>query len=221
MAPPSRLDGAYRSQRLRLTSAVTSTATGLWARGRRDEQQALEDVLRVVYAGQRQMVALVDAFMGIKARTGPQGLDPSRYTVEAIRGVPAEELYRRPWGALGGQLAQGASFASAADSAAASLAKLVRTDLQLSQTHAARDWMTGDPSVTAYRRDPGPDICDLCDRASQHTYHPGDLAPIHEHCSCGVIPLFDEASPVPVDASVRVVDDPGFGPRLLAADWAA
>lgn len=221
MPQQTQVDGVYRSQRARLSSVVTAITAGMWATGVRAEPQTIRDVLRVVYAGQAQTVALVDAFMAIKADTQPQGLDPSRYTVDAIRGVSAEELYRRPWGALGGQIAEGAKLVDAMGSARASLARLVRTDLQLAQTHSARDWMTSDSSVTGYEREPGPNPCDLCELAAMNVYRSEDLAPIHEHCNCSVIPVTGgDRSPVAVDASVRVGDDPEIGPRLLAADWA-
>lgn len=215
------LDGVYRSQRARLTSTVTAMTARLWAEQHKQEQHTIQQVLAAVYAGQRQVVALVDAFMGLKARTGPQGLDPSRYMIDQIRGVAADELYRKPWAAMGSQLGQGAKFATAADSAQATLAKLVRTDLQLAQTHSARDWMTGSDTVTAYRRDAGRDPCELCNQAAQGVYSPDALAAIHEHCSCAVIPLFGDQSPQPVDATVRVANDSEIGPRLLAPNWAA
>jgi hypothetical protein len=45
--------------------------------------------------------------------------------------------------------------------------------------------------------------------------------PIHENCSCDVVPVTGgDRSPVAADESVRVADEPGFGPRLLADDWA-
>lgn len=220
--PRAPVDGVYRAQRARLRSIVLAATAGIWARQHNgDEQQAVRAMLGTVYAGQAQTVALVDAYMAIKAGTTPQGLDAAKYTVESIRGVSAEELYRRPWGALGGQLANGAKFADAMTSAQASLSRLVSTDLQLSQTYSARDWMTNDPSVTGYERVAGGSACTLCEAASQGVYHSADLMPIHENCSCDVVPVTGgDRSPVAADESVRVADEPGFGPRLLADDWA-
>jgi hypothetical protein len=75
-------------------------------------------------------------------------------------------------GALGGQLANGAKFQDAMSSAQASLSRLVSTDLQLSQTYSARDWMTNDSSVTGYERVAGGSACALCDAASRTSITP-------------------------------------------------
>lgn len=215
------LNGTYRTQRARLTTAVTTLIAGIWAHMYRQKDQALEQILRTVFAGQAQTVALVDAYMAIKTGTQPKGLDPSQYTVTAIRGIPAATVYDRAWGALGGQINTGAPFGNAVDSGQASLTRLVRTDLQLSQTYSARDWMTSDPGVTGWRRVTSGTPCDLCAAAADAVYHTSDLMPIHEHCDCTVEPVTGDTSPTTTDATVRVADDSEIGPRLLAADWAA
>jgi hypothetical protein len=157
-------------------------------------------------------------------RATPGGIDPERYTVARLRRADAREVYRRPFGALAGQLAQGAPFPAAAASGRASVARLALTDLQLAQTHAARDWMTADNRVYGYGRVlGGGKNCELCVAASTRIYYREDLAAIHERCQCTVEPLFGEhpgGLSVPGDA-VRVVEDPEIGPRLMAEDWAA
>ena len=61
--------------------------------------------------------------------------------------------------------------------------------------------------------------CALCEAAATRTYRIADLLPIHEHCTCGVLPLYG-TEPVPsVGTAVRVEDDPELGPRLMADNW--
>jgi len=101
--------------------------------------------------------------------------------------------------------------------------KLAATDLQLAQTHSARDWMADDENVYGWRRVTDGDPCPLCALAATRIYYRADLMPIHEHCGCGVEPLYGEhpgGLSVP-NAAVRVVDDHEIGPRLMAAGWAA
>lgn len=214
------VDGVYRSQRLRLISAVNAATASAWAAGFRDRERVIQEVLRVVYAGQAQTVALVDAYMAAKAQTSVQGLNPDRYTVPVLRGLPGEEVYDRPFGALGGQLAAGAEFAAALTSSREALGRLVRTDMQLAQTHSARDWMSREDRVVGYRRVlGGGKNCSLCVSAATRTYRKEDLMPIHERCTCSVEPLFGSAPVASVGTTVRVDNDPELGPRLMADSW--
>lgn len=214
------IDGAYRSQRLRLISTVNAATASVWAQGFRDRDRVIQEVLRIVYAGQAQTVALVDAYMSAKTGTGARGLPPQLYTVPVLRGMPADQVYARPFGALGGQLAQGAKFESAVTSGRDSLSRLVRTDLQLAQTHSARDWMAGEERIVGYRRVlGGAKNCELCVSAADRTYRKEDLMPIHEHCSCSVEPVYGTEPVASVGTTVRVDDDPELGPRLMADSW--
>lgn len=217
MAP---VDAAYRTQRLRLISTVNAATASVWAQGFRDRERVIQEVLRIVHAGQAQTVALVDAYMAVKAQAPVRGLAPDAYTVALLRGVPAEEVYGRPFGALGAHLAGGTEFGAAFQSGRDSLGRLVRTDLQLAQTHSARDWMAGEDRVVGYRRVlGGGKNCSLCVSASTRTYRKEDLMPIHEHCSCSVEPVFGVEPVASVGTSVRVETDPELGPRLMAESW--
>lgn len=223
----AELDAVYRSQRLRLTRTIAAAAAAEWASAYRDRERAVATLVPLVEAGQAQTVALVSGYMTAKATAAGEpvatrGLERELYTIAALRGLSAAEVYERPFGALGGQLAQGAEFAQAFASSRASLDRLVRTDLQLAQTHAARDWMAGEERVVGYRRVLGPGKnCSLCISASTRTYFKADLLPIHERCGCSVAPLFGDRPVTSVGTKVRVVDDPELGRRLLEESWAA
>jgi hypothetical protein len=226
LAPPSPLDVAYQSQRLRLSAAVTAAAATTWARGYRDRQLAVDQTVQIVGAGQRHTVALVDAYMTAKMlqETGHgtlQGLDPSLYTIDVIRGLPADVVYGRPFSALGASLSKGHDQAQALDSGLAALTKLAATDLQLAQTHSAKDWMQAEPTIVGWRRmltGPGPH-CTLCELAATRTYRKEDLQPIHEHCGCTVSPLWGDHAVASIGTVVRVENDTELGPRLMADSW--
>lgn len=237
VAPPdaraAQLDAGYRSTRLRLRALVATQVAAGWAQRRTDRAAAIEQATRLVEAGQAQTVRLVEAYMAAKAlyETGQLvrvGLDPTAYTTAALRRLPSVSVYSRPFGAFGAQLNAGASLDEALKSALASVIKLATTDLQLAQTHAARDWMersgeqlTGKVRIVGYRRvltGPGPH-CALCEVASTRTYRVSDLLPIHEHCGCTVQPLYGTEPVASVGTTVRVDIDPELGPRLMADDW--
>lgn len=227
-----QLDAVYRSQRLRLYSTVSAGVAQIWASNYKDRSATIERSLSLVAAGQARTVALVDAYMAAKVRVAlgkgdPKGLNPARYTVDKLRGSSAENVYERPFGAFGAHLASDGEdgFAAGMDSAAHTLARLARTDLQLAQTHAARDWMFDDSRVPGYERIlGGGKNCELCIAASGRRYYSEDLAPIHENCGCSVAPVFDAAGLERASnlsaSDVRVSDDPEIGPRLLAPTWA-
>jgi hypothetical protein len=205
---PATIDGVYRSQRLRLMNTVAAATAQVWAQGYRDREQVIQQVLAIVHGGQAQTVALVDAYMAVKAAGAPKGLDPAAYTVASLRGVPGEAVYARPFGA------------PSKDSTLHALNRLVRTDMQLAQTHSARDWMAGEDRIVGYRRVLGAGhSCSLCVAAAERTYRTEDLMPIHERCSCSVEPVFGTEPVASVGTSVRVDVDPELGPRLMADDW--
>jgi len=238
-APPtveqSQIDATYQAQRLRLNATVTAAAARYWAARFSDRQATLAAIVRLVATGQAHTVRLVDAYMAAKATeaTGNGqrlGLDPALYTTAALRGVSADIVYGRPFGAYGAFIKDGASPADAVRAAQASVTKLAATDLQLTQTHAARDWMqtassslTSDLRIVGYRRvlaGAGPH-CALCTAASTRTYRVADLLPIHEHCTCTVQPLYGTEPVASIGTTVRVELDPEIGPRLMADDWSS
>lgn len=227
----AELDAAYRSQRLRLASTVSAQAARLWAQSLRERDRTIERVLPLVSAGQRRTVALVDAYMASKMRRAlgsgePKGLNPERYTIERLRGRAAEEVYERPFGAVGSFLEREQGMERAAKAGADSLTRLIRTDLQLAQTHAAQDWMVEDDRVTYYNRVLGAgENCNLCIAAANRRYYREDLAPIHERCGCSVAPAFDPPGSLTRAASfresdVQVTPDSELGPRLIEPGWA-
>lgn len=226
---PQPYDRAYLRRRLALANAVVAAAKRALTLLSRDEQAALQAIIGTVEAGQQQAVTLVDAYMAAKmlqaTGTGTVlGLDPANYTISAIRGVPAVDVYRRAFNTLALRSPQPDGLARAQGA----LDKLVRTDLQLAQTHAARDWMTqqaenahGDLRVVGYKRvltGAGPH-CRLCELAATRVYHVRDLMPIHEHCGCTVEPVWGRHDISSISAAVRVEIDPELGPRLMAEQW--
>jgi hypothetical protein len=220
----TQLDGIYRTQRLRLLSTVAAAAGRAFGQFHGNKDEAIAAVVPFILAGQKTQVALTDAYMAAKTRaaTGSgtvKGLDPNNYTVAELRGIPAEIVYERPYGAIGAQLKQGAEFSAALLSAQEYLTKTVATDLQLAQTHSARDWMVGDERIVGYRRSGGQ--CELCQAASDRTYYSDDLMPIHEHCMCGVDPVYGNEPVASVGTTVEVQDDPELGPRLMAKSWSS
>lgn len=225
----TQLDVTYRAQRLRLRAAALALAARVWAGASTQRQDEFVDqILAAVAAGQAQVVRLVDAYMATKTlqatgRGEVRGLNPDDYRTEQLRRASADEVYKRPFGAVGYTLEKGGDFAAARVAGGALLDKLVSTDLQLAQTYSARDWMREEETIVGYERVAGLRACELCAAAATRLYHSEDLMPIHEHCSCDVVPVYGDR-PVrqePIPDGVVFVHDSELGPRLVDETWAA
>lgn len=147
--PPTQLDATYQERRVALSRHVEDVAAKLWvARDWGDRSSFTAKAIPMVEGGMRVMVSLVDAYMTSKSRVAAGDphlrltpLVPSDIGVEDVRGVPASEVYDRPFGALGQKLAEGAQFVEADNYAADYVRKLVVTDLQLAYTTASAMWI--------------------------------------------------------------------------------
>lgn len=231
--PQSELDAAYTAQRARLVASVTAAVALAWGHLYADRSATIAQIVKLVETGQATLANLLGVYFAAKQlqTTGTPSqvsLNPDAYTTLALRGIPAEIVYGRPFGAYGASVDRGASVAEAIVSAQAYVKKIAATDLQLVQTHAAHDWMRatsvrdqGDElRIVGYRRViTNPNACKLCVAASTRTYRIADLMPIHEHCDCGVQPLWGTEPVASVGTTVRVEDDPEIGPRLMADTW--
>lgn len=223
----------YQAQRLRLSATVAAAVASAWATNHTNRSATVNQAVQIVTVGQAHMVRLVEAYMATTALATvgvrpPIRLNPADYTIALLRNAAAAAVYGRPFGAYYAFLSNGADTGQAVQAARSSVAKLAATDLQLAQTHAARDWLdqaaatdTGTLRIVGYRRvltGPGPH-CTLCTLASERTYRISDLLPIHEHCTCTVEPLWGTEPVASAGTSVRVEYDPELGPRLMADTW--
>lgn len=143
------------------------------------------------------MVTLTSAYLTAKARevghARHKALKLDDYTVAKLRGVDGPSVYARPYGALYGQLKEGAAEEVAHASALDALGKLVATDVHMAYTASARDWMGGDKAISAFKRVPS-GTCAYCESAAEGLYHPHVQMPIHENCECDLEPVFGTAA---------------------------
>lgn len=183
------LISAEQATRKRITDATVEALTQQW---RNMGSWRDEDVARFVAQASPQLLAsenavarLTAAFIAQMTDTKPVGtVDMS----ELRGGVTEDEILRRPAVEMRTKLASGATFDAAQSAAIARLSDLVKTNLQLANTHQSRASM--EPSgVKMFRRTlTGHENCALCAIASTQRYWKGDLMPIHPGCDCGVEP---------------------------------
>lgn len=172
--------------RARLTDYATTLWGGLGSWRDTDVNRFVALMVPRVLAGQQQVANITDAYIAQLTSDGVAG----RVDTNAIRGVPDDQLYRRPAATLYGNLADGKTLDQAQKAATTRLVSLVATGLQMTQVRQAHRTMARSRGVKAYRRVlRGPGDCALCIVASTQRYWKRDLLPIHPGCDCGVAPL--------------------------------
>lgn len=159
-------------------------------------------VLPVVSAGQVQTASLTDAYLAmlesavLGGRVRPIGVSPVLVADDALRGVPASEVYRRPGITVWTALSEGVPLRSAVERGLRRATGLAATDLQLAKTHTARRVLESKDHVVGHRRAlKGARSCGLCIVAATQRYRKSELQPIHGGCDCGVIPIYADADP--------------------------
>lgn len=189
---------AHITAQERLRRAVSQAVAHVWATlpayddGNVDEFLGM--VVPVVNAGQRQSVAVTEAYLARERRRRPLGIDPGTVIGPAARnGVAPEEVYRRPFVTVWTALKAGTAFAQAVDAGLERLTSTAETDIQLAMRGTLQAVGEADDGIHGYERIPDGNACDLCLIASTQRYHVSDLMPIHNRCGCGVGVLTDPA----------------------------
>lgn len=157
-----------------------------------DIERFVQAILPVIMGGQIQTAALTDAalaavettVLGTQAR--PLGVQPARVSTEALRGVPAVEVYRRAGVTVWRALADGVAYEQAVGRGLTRAQSMAATDLQLAKTHTARRALQDNPRVVGHRRVlRGGSSCGLCVVASTQRYRKKELQPVHPFAIAG------------------------------------
>lgn len=195
-------DDAVRGVRARVLEFVRSTWGGLEQFRDADIDRWVGRVVPIVTGGQRTVASLTDAYLAaieqstLGVPVPPRGVPSHLVTTEAMRGISAAEVYRRPAVTVYTALSKGAPFGQAVAQGLTRALSIAGTDVQLARTHSTRYLLSNNDRVVGYRRVPGGgNVCDLCLTAATQRYHSEDLMPIHGGCSCGVEPIFGSEDP--------------------------
>lgn len=175
-----------------------------------NEDAFIQSVVPIIQGGQRTNATLTGAWL--KARLAEQGITvPAAVNLDPIatglRGIAPTDLYRRPFEQVRYAYSQGASVTDAVKVGRNRVVTLASTDLQLAHTTTASQ-ILGSPEadgVPGYNRVvTSAKACSSCRSAAEWHYYRGDLLPIHDGCSCIVVP-----ATVPPRAGTTVAAEPG------------
>ena len=195
----TKLDLVYDRQvhavRSRLVAFVLTQWNGLGSWRDADCERLIARIVPRIESGQQKIADLTDAYIRQLATTEFGTIRNGAVitaTTDNLRGIPAAEVYRRPFVSSYAALNEGKSVTAAIEAGAARLTDLVSSGTQLAKTHAARDTMSRSRFLGYQRTLTGRENCALCVIASTQRYHRDDLSPIHPGCDCGVKPLYGE-----------------------------
>ncbi len=195
----TRLDSAYdravNKVRTQLLRFAKNQWNGLGSWRDADYERMLKVLVPRIEAGQQKISDLTDAYirrLAVEEFGSIRNGLPFSASTEALRGVPATEVYHRPFASTYTALSEGKSVTAAVSAGAERLADLVSTGMQLAKTHSARN-AVGRSRFQGFQRVlTGRENCALCVIASTQRYHRGDLLPIHPGCDCDCKPYYGE-----------------------------
>ncbi len=195
----------YQAAYLNLRTSAVGAVAGLWDRlgGLSDEDAArfLAAVLPVVAGAQSATGGLVAAYIATltglvtEEATRPVPIRPADLSTEALRGVPASEVYLRAVVSARTAISRGRSPQEAFRAGRERAADLAETDVILAQREATVWATSADERIVGYRRVLTGRSCAFCATASTQRYRTEDLMPIHDRCDCGVAPIYGTRDP--------------------------
>lgn len=214
---PERLTNAYMAQVTSVRDRVVAFASAMWAGSPAlrdaDIDRLVARIVPAVRAGQGQAATITNAY--VERLAGLNGVPADRVPIDTAavidyRGVPAEEVYRRPAVATYTALREGKSFDAAREEGLNRLISIVATDIQQTRNRQARAAYSGSGFDYTIRVLSGAENCALCVIASTQRYLAKDLQPMHPGCDCG-------------QRGIRASQDPGqiIAPELLELTHAA
>lgn len=202
MASPDALLASYGRQYDEIRSELGRVVQRLWrlTGGPSDEnlEQWLAAVLPTVAAAERTTVTLVALYLDLLSNQWGIDLKPSISAGDIIgtqlRGVEPVDVYRRPIITVRNQLAAGKSLVEATKIGGQRAVSTAQTDVVLTHRAAAGQAFES-LGFKYFRRVLTGKSCDLCQAASTQRYKTGQLLPIHPHCDCRVMPIYEQNDP--------------------------
>lgn len=194
----------YQTAYGRLRAQAVGRALALWGLygglGDDDADRFVAAVVPLMEGAQAATASLVAAYMAALSREviGEVDIPPvpaADVTDEALRGVAATEVYRRPVIMARTAIAEGKNFVEAVAAGRHRLEEIADTDVALAQRQATTQIVGASDRMTGYRRVLTGRSCAFCATASTQRYRKAQLAPLHSRCDCGVAPIFDDADP--------------------------
>lgn len=177
---------AQRRLRERVSGTVATAWRGLPAYDEQNVAQFLGVAVPTVTAGKRASVAVTTAFLARRTGRQPAHVDVAKIIGAVRGGVPAEEVYRRPFVTVWTALKDGTDYRDAVSSGLQRAASSAAMDVQLTMRQTLQTVGEADDLIVGYQRVPDGGACEFCQLVAGQRYTVSDLMPVHNHCGCGV-----------------------------------
>lgn len=150
----------------------------------------------IVQAGQSRAVSLTAAFTSKRLGVAPVGISFDQVRLQVRNGLPAEQVYRRPFITTWSSLAGDESLDRAVSNGAIRAGSISAMDVLLASTAAMAIYGfmssrsgSGAGRVYGWVRESALDCCDYCAELDGVVTGPSDPMPVHNNCNCSASPL--------------------------------
>lgn len=203
-------------QRLRKRAADVMGAAwlALASYDERDVPVFLATAVPTTRAAQAASVALTNAYLARRLRRRPAAVDVSGLLDGLRAGVPAQEVYRRPFVTVWSALKAGRAFEDAVHAGLERVTASAEMDVQLASRATFGAVQQADPSVRGYERVPDAGACEFCLAVAGAFVRSADAMPLHNRCGCSLEPVFGEVHVSPTPAAVAVHEHGELGAVL-------
>lgn len=185
---------AHKSLQNHLQVTVAAVIAAIWRQlgsyNEVDVPRFLDQALPVVAAGQAQSASLTAAFIARSMHVPAFGIDPSRVTGAAVRaGTPPETVYHRAFVQTWHDLGQGKPYEEAVHVGESRVKSSASMDVSLAQRESFQVAQDDVPGIYGYQRVASASACEFCQSVSGAYTKSAAAMPLHNFCSCSLVPL--------------------------------
>ena len=172
-----------------VVAAVVAAWNNLQSYDERDIEPFLAAVLPIVNAGQRQSIALTEAYLAQVLRRQPIGVNHDEI-IGSLRGdVTPDEVYRRPFVTVWTALKEGKTWEEAVHAGGARVAATADVDVAMSSRATFKQVQEADEGIYGYQRVAEGGACKFCVAINGAYVKSADASPLHNRCGCSLEPL--------------------------------
>lgn len=197
----ARYHGRYEQLRLGMADRAGRLWDEFGGLSDEDADRFVAAIVPMVAGAQGAIGGLVSAYLSTlttflaRQPARPVPIRAAELSTEALRGVSALEVYRRPIVTARGAIAAGKSPVEAWQAGRDRAGAIAETDVVLAQREATLRVVQADERIVGYRRVLSGRSCAFCATASTQRYRRSQLMPIHARCDCAVAPIIGDRDP--------------------------
>lgn len=198
-----------------VTQAVGVAWSGLPGYDEDNVDQFLSTAVPIVRAGQRQSIAVTEAFLARTLGRRPVGIVPDEILDRLRNGAELDDVYRRPFVTVWTSLKENGLYDQAVAAGAARATSTAAMDVQLAMRGTMARVQEVDTSIRGYRRVADPGACTFCQAIDGAFVRSADAMALHNNCGCGLEPIVDaNVTPSPMPDDIAVHEHGELGPVL-------